>query len=227
MSWEFPKRLPRPTSVINPEDHNETLRPFENRLGSLNEHNFDTAMKTQLVRKTDLAEDVAMSVAFSYKAGEAKKLLTYEPGEIDSGGIIRGVSRVVRHLDGWQTIPDAQVDFVTGGGNFFVWAGGGFAMAGEDNSFAIGTARLTIMVDGTPYPELTVGALDDSEQGLHMERGIAGFRGGYSIQGVIPLAAGHHVLQLAVDIDDYPGRTSIAPYVGFSSAPILVVELSR
>ena len=227
MSWDFPKRLPRPTSTINPEDHNAALRPFQNKPGQLNEHDFDTAMKSQLVRKTDLAEDVAMNVAFTYEAGEAEKLMTLEPGEIDSGGVLVGAKRVIRHLDGWQTVPDTQVSFVTGGGNFLIWAGGGYAMQGDVSGNQACTAKLGIMVNGSPYPELVLGSLDDQDQGVHMEKGISGLRGGYSIMGVIYLPAGAHTIELVVDLDSYYERTTGGVYIGFGAAPMLVVELSR
>lgn len=228
MSWEFPKRLPRPTSVISPEDHNESFRAFENKPGSLNEHNFDTAMRTQLTRKLNLADDVAMRVGWTYEAGEAERLMTVEPGEISSGGVLLGVKRVIRNLDGWQPVPDSRISFVSGGGDYLIWAGGGYAMQSDGPaSNQACSAKLSIAIDGTPYPDLVLGSLDDQDQGVHMEKGISGLRGGYSIMGVVHLPAGAHTVELVCDLDSYYQATSGSVYIGFGAAPILVVELHR
>ena len=57
MGWRFPKRKPRPDNVMDYRDFQEATQPFVEELGSLDETNFSSSLRSQLT-PSNMAVDV-------------------------------------------------------------------------------------------------------------------------------------------------------------------------
>jgi hypothetical protein len=191
--WRFPRYLPNLNEVINPEDLEEALGPFRSAPGALGEHHWNAAIASELVRKDDVATDAV------YRTANPQRTTTVADWMDDP---LHASALLVKHQSGWTPIPDTEHTFQTEGGLFLVWASGAFRIAA--NTLTSNQLKFGILLNGAFYVDLGIGGFDELEEGVDMEQGYGGWRGGWDVDGVISLPPGTHTLQACVKSQTSP-----------------------
>ena len=213
--WRFPKQLPNTNETISPEDLEGALGPFRSLPGHLGEHHWNTTISSELVRKTDLAVDVA------YRFVNAKRSATGLKGFMSDG--FHSSAQRVQRVGEWVPIDDTSHTFRTEGGLFMIWASGmHFHSPSASNT---GMLKFGILVNGGLYTDLALGGFDEVEEGVAMEQGLMGLKGGWTVEGVIPLPPGTHTVQIGVKAQANPDMARALPTFGFVNASIGYAEM--
>lgn len=217
--WRFPKQLPNTNETISPEDLEGALGPFRSLPGHLGEHHWNTTISSELVRKTDLAVDVA------YRFVNAKRSTTGLK-DFMSDGKDSSTQRVQRVAE-WIPIDDTSHTFRTEGGLFMIWTSGMYWTSAT--SLNSNQLKFGVLLNGGLYTDLCVGGLDEIEEGIAMEQGLMGDRGSWTAEGVIPLPPGTHTLQAAVKAqtspDIYEANGSSVANASIGYAEMFVLEI--
>lgn len=216
MSWRFPEWLPTDKAVASPSDLERALRPLQDGLSALNEHNLDTSLSDDLDRVDNIDPSTAFRAAFSYVDGAAVESMTNSQATL---------ATALSNISGWYEVQSTATTFTTEGGYFLVLAGG--SMFTDTDTTDSTAARYCVMLDGNVLPSTIVGDIDDSDEQAHMERGLGGYRHGVQLVSVVYVGAGRRRLSLGVDVRPYQGITIDKPLLCLYGLPFFVLELRR
>ena len=176
--WVFARHKIQPAGVINPEDFNEAILPYQRKAaGDIDGSNVSTSMQSSLVREDNFDFDLALRVA-------RLELNVECPGSIEPGNELH-----IEESLGW--IPVHTYSFSTVGGSlYFLWT---FQM-GMDTSNEIAHAQYGVQINGGEISELAVGDQDSYYAAYSMEVGVSGVSGGVELDGAIDLPPGNHTI---------------------------------
>lgn len=199
MGWKHPRRIPKTGQILDAQDLNDAFVPYvDEEGGHLGEQNFSSSLKNDLLRETDLAQDICMRVANEATVVDASE----GPTVVGSAEPLTPGAQQIPAIGTWVAIEDLSYTFTTAGGTLYALAsmqlGVTFPQFSGTTDHNIVTMQLGIRIDGAIYPILTIGDQDSYDEGDFMERGVGGWCQGADVEGSIPITPGSHTVDFVI-----------------------------
>jgi hypothetical protein len=191
--WVKPRHKVRDSGVINPEDFNEAIRPFDEQAKSaIGSSNVSSEALSTLDRSTNYEEGIALRVAIVQRESELAE--DEDPGTEVS--VTESMGWVVVHKKEFSTL---------GGSLYMLWS---FQMGCGSDQNEIVSVQYGLRVNGGVINELVVGDQDYFDSAPSMELGVGGFHQGVEVDGAVQLPPGRHLVECVAKTIPLPGLTT-------------------
>jgi len=212
MATTHPKRRILNTGSLSPEDYEAAVRPFEEALGALNEHNFDAnALKnTELdgdfapgalcrTAYTDsgISDDVPAALALGYNG----PWLANTSSAIEVFALAN--AQLVVETETWAPIEGTLVTVNTDACRLCVTVGGqGAGYKWENN---VRCYKFGVFVNGALVSESVIGGQDESTEAPNMDQGVGWVALPFDFEVTVPVPRGRHTVYAAIWVQPLQG----------------------
>jgi len=186
VALKFPKRRIKAEQTHNFEDFDESLDFVVEEMGKLNEHNFSSAIKSEL-QITDMSSDVCFK-------GYSNSVFI----DVSTNNTALPTLSKVKQNSLWTAIhPTYLTKEVTStdGGHFRRVAGAQYSVA-DTNVDSTSYTLFGFRVDGAVLPDSIIGDQDFFSSDDHMEIGMSGAHDSFLIDITIYLSPGIHTIEV-------------------------------
>lgn len=185
MSRIFPGRKIQDAQVLDPEDWRKAWGPFQDHIGSLNEHNLRASSWAAMHREDDYEADVRGNKSAGLGNVTDSRLAALYELDHTSGDTLFGVNQ-------WMDIPSEEE---------IIRHDSGIARVFLDAQYLTGiglrpvSLKFGVTRNGTLISESVVGGMDMSWEPANMEQGVGHLRSMASIAVSFPVPSGTSVFK--------------------------------
>jgi len=217
MAHTHPKRRILVTGSLSPEDYEEAVRPFEERLGAVNEHDFDAgALKnTELDGDFDagaLVRTAYTDSGFSADVPGALALGYNGPWLANTSSAIEvfaiNNAQLVTETQTWITIAGTSLTKDMDSCRLCIQVGGqGAGYKWENN---VRCYKFGVFLNGALISESVIGGLDEGSEMPNMDQGVGWVTLPFDMEVTVPVPRGRHTVHAAIWVQPQPGENLTA-----------------